>query len=768
MKLYIKVLKITILSILLGICLLYAFSRNLMMKNANNLETEKVVSDTIRVSRFIKKDLQTMDTLNLEYSQWDETYAFMENHNEQYLNSNFSDLISFKNLNIAFLAFVDYSGKTLFTKDVTSSLPLSPDLKQNIQKDIISKINSFDNSKRLSGILISNNIPVFISAQPIIKNDGSGLPRGTFILAKYFDDSALKTLSGDLKLNIKVKKYNPTLLKNSIIYNNIHVKIQNNNTISGYFLMNDIFATPSLITAVDMPRDIYKNVQDSLMFFLFILSLICFLCTALVVISLNKIIIRKIFAIKTAVDSITNTGNLSLRIDEKGDDEITELSKKLNKMFNTLQKSEKELTQLAYFDTLTTLPNRKNILESIEQLIQNNLSKFALFFIDLNNFKNINDSLGHNAGDFILQKSAENLSTIMDKNCLLGRLGGDEFIIVQNYISSVEETEKLAEEICNILRHPIKYGEHEIYVSASIGISIYPDDGEDLPTLMKNSDTAMYAAKKNKGYSYKTYSKNMNSQALDELIIKNNLQKALENNEFILHFQPIYNIAKMDIIGAEALIRWKFKDKLIYPNDFIQKAKDIGQIVYIDNWVLRNACLACKKWHEKGFKDIYISVNISFNQLKQQNFLDIVKDALNQSKLAPTYLNLEITEDESMEDVELTITTLNQLKDLGITISLDDFGKGYSSLSYVNTLPINTLKIDKSLIRFLDKDSKNHEIIKTIIVMAHSLNVKVVAEGIETEDQLDILKELKCNAMQGYLIGKPVDTEDFENSFLKK
>lgn len=719
---------------------------------------------------FIKKDIQALALLNLEYSEWNESYEFMENHNKDFIDSNFSgNLSSFKNLNISFLAFVDNSGEIIFNKNISNNL-YSPALNHNIQKDIISKVNSFGNSKRFTGILMSNNIPVLINTQPIVKTDGSGPIKGTLVLVKYFDNYALETLSADLNLNIKVQNYDKNILENTAFLNasnNIYVKINDKNTITGYALMNDIFATPTLIISIAMSRDIYKYTQNTFTLYVITLFIISFLCTILVVTSLNKTIIKKILSIKTTIDEITNTGNLSHRIDVNGNDEITELSKKINNMFEALQKSESKLIHFAYYDTLTGLSNRKSIMDNIQLIIKENKTKFALFFIDLDNFKNVNDSLGHNAGDYILEKVATKLTSLINENCLIGRLGGDEFIIVQNNISLPCEAKNLAKKICNVLKPPINYENHEIYVGCSIGISFYPNDGKDLPTLMKNADSAMYAAKNSGGYTYKVYSKSMNSQALTELVMENNLRKALKNNQFILHFQPINNINKLNLIGAEALIRWNFGDKLIYPNDFIQKAKDIGEIVHIDNWVLFSACQQCKKWHEKGYKDIYISVNVSFIQLKQKNFLGIVNDALNQTKLSPAYLNLEITEDEAMEDVSLTITTLKKLRELGVNISLDDFGTGYSSLSYVNTLPINTLKIDKSLVRDIDKDTKNLEIIKIIIMMAHSLNLKVIAEGIESKKHLNLLAELKCDSIQGYLIGKPVEATEFENSFLK-
>jgi len=428
--------------------------------------------------------------------------------------------------------------------------------------------------------------------------------------------------------------------------------------------------------------------------------------------------------------------------------------------------AEEKLLHFAYYDPLTNLPNRKKIMEVFDALIANKNEKFAVFFLDLDNFKNINDNFGHQAGDYILKNVAIRLDNVVGPNDTISRIGGDEFIIIVRDFNCIEEVEKIATAIGTSLRSSITYNENDLFVGASIGISIFPEHGTDVDTLIKHADLAMYESKENGGYGYKIYDESMNNNTIDKLSMKIKLNNAILNNEFITYFQPLVDLKSMKVSKSEALIRWKQQDKIIPPIEFIPIAKSIGELIYIDNWMLKNACIQCKKWQDLGEKDFSVSVNISYKQLKQENFVKLVENILKEVSLSANSLNLEITEDEAMEDPELIISLLTELKALGVKISLDDFGTGYSSLSYVNMLPIDTIKIDRSLVLNLENDSKSILIIKSIIGMAHSLNIKVVAEGIETKEQFNMLKEIQCDLIQGYLIGMPMNSEEFQKKFI--
>jgi len=444
-------------------------------------------------------------------------------------------------------------------------------------------------------------------------------------------------------------------------------------------------------------------------------------------------------------------------------DKLEEMVKnRTNELFIMNEK----LIALAYTDSLTGLPNRKKIIEDFNLLLNNKVGICAVLFIDIDNFKSVNDNYGHQAGDYVLVKIAERLQKIVRAKDIVGRISGDEFIIILSDIESPINAEKIATKVVQTLSSSFSYNENPILVGASIGISIYPEHGSNVDTLIKNADLAMYEVKHNGGYGYSIYSDEINDNTINKLEMKVKLNKAIENNEFFINYQPIIDLKLMKVISSEALIRWFHDNRVIPPIEFIPIAKNIGEIVTIDNWMLENACIQCKKWHEMGAKNFSISVNTSFKQLKQENFEELILNLLDTHSLPPKYLNIEITEDEAMEDPELIIGKLTQLRSQGIKISLDDFGSGYSTLSYVNRLPIDIIKIDKSLLLNLENDSKNQLIIKLIINMAHSLNIKVTAEGVETEAQLNTLKELQCDFVQGYLIGKPVVASIFEKLFI--
>ena len=431
-------------------------------------------------------------------------------------------------------------------------------------------------------------------------------------------------------------------------------------------------------------------------------------------------------------------------------------------------RAEKKIRHFVYYDPLTELPNRKMMLENLNMLLEIKNNSFAILFIDLDGFKSINDNYGHQVGDKVLKNVAHTLQGIISNNDIISRIGGDEFVIIPTNIKSITYVQEISERIQKALKTPFIYNEEALSVGASIGISIFPEHGKDADTLIRKADVAMYEVKKKGGYDYALYSSKINDEFLDKIDIKEKLNKAMKNNEFIIYYQPIISLRSMKVLYSEALIRWKQGDKIISPAEFIPIAKSVGEIIPIDNWVLENACKQCEMWHELGGSDFSISVNVSYSQLKQSEFVSMVQNILNHYSLPARCLNMEITEDEAMEDSGTIIEILEKLRKIGVRVSLDDFGTGYSSLSYVNRLPIDMIKIDKSLIANLEKDYKSVMIVRSIINLGHSLSLKIIAEGIETQEQFRILNELNCDYIQGYLIGKPMEVLEFEHRFIKK
>jgi len=435
---------------------------------------------------------------------------------------------------------------------------------------------------------------------------------------------------------------------------------------------------------------------------------------------------------------------------------------------NEIKKHENMIRRLAYFDSLTGLPNRVVVYEeaakSIECAINSN-HQGALIFIDLDNFKSINDSCGHSVGDLLLVEIGIKLSGKLKDNGLVSRLGGDEFIVLIKDLREKGQLEDCFRNIIEVFHSPINTAGNTFHISASCGIALFPDNGTSVDVLLKNADIAMYHAKKAGKNTYVMFDKNMNEQLIERINLEAGLRKALENNELILHYQPQIHLATGRIYGFEALIRWDSpKHGHLMPLAFINIAEESGLIIPIGNWVMRTACHFIKFLHEQGYGELKIAVNVSVLQLMQTDFVETIINILNEVSLAPSYLELELTETVLMETLGSNFEKLRRLHELGVIITIDDFGKGYSSLSYLQNLPVNKLKIDKS---FINEIGSGKDLTETIVRIGQKSNLSVVAEGVETEEQLQLLLKTNCNLAQGFLFSMPVSEEE-GFSLLKK
>ncbi|WP_052380514.1 EAL domain-containing protein [Paenibacillus camerounensis] len=438
-------------------------------------------------------------------------------------------------------------------------------------------------------------------------------------------------------------------------------------------------------------------------------------------------------------------------------EQLTATQQELVEQYDMLLENQKHMHRLAYMDSLSNLPNRISLLEAMENYFRRPGGKAALLFVDTDNFKYINDTLGHKSGDILIRKASERLQSLLQGKAMLSRLGGDEFVV---FIEDADEREavlNLAEAIMRAFRRSFLIGESNLYVSVSIGISFYPEDGETTEEILKNADVAMYRAKEEGKGTYVIYDKSMHTPFNERMHIEKHLRSAMNNNEFELHYQPQADIKTGRITGFEALIRWNSPVLgFVSPLSFIKIAEDSRLIIYIGEWVLREACGFMKSIHERTGKLYKISVNISIIQLLQDDFVEVVLDSLLESGLTPSCLELEITESIFMESFESTVSKLEFLKSRGIRIALDDFGTGYSSLSYLQQLPISTLKMDKIFIDSLADQAYSESFVQTIIVLGHKMGLDVVAEGVEDAAQLAFLHESGCDKVQGYLISRPV------------
>lgn len=454
---------------------------------------------------------------------------------------------------------------------------------------------------------------------------------------------------------------------------------------------------------------------------------------------------------------------LELQVESRTE-ELKRANSQLESEIAERRHAQSKLNYLAYHDPLTGLANRRCFIERLEESLQETArrdERLAVLFIDLDQFKQVNDSLGHGVGDELLVAVASRLSEHVRLIDMLARLGGDEFICLMEAVRKQEEVEILAREILAAFEQPFRIGDHELFLTASVGISLFPGDGDSVLDLMRNADTAMYRAKSIGRGNYHFYTPEMTTQAKERIQMENLLRRALENDEFRVHLQPQVDTNSGRLVGAEALVRWECPELgLVMPTRFIPVAEDSGLIVGLGNWVLHETCRQFMNWRNSGFDLPKVSVNLSVKQLERPEFIESLDQILADTGMDPTCLKLELTESVVMGVCD-ACELLERLRDLGISLALDDFGTGYSSLSYLKMLPVQQLKIDRSFVEGIGQNVGDEAIIRTIMELARSLEFEVVAEGVETSEQADFLAQLGCQQLQGYLHGRAVAPAEF-------
>lgn len=441
------------------------------------------------------------------------------------------------------------------------------------------------------------------------------------------------------------------------------------------------------------------------------------------------------------------------------------------------KRSEREIHRLAYFDSLTGLPNRTLFKDRVTQALSHARryqTTLATLFLDLDRFKAINDTLGHHIGDLLLKSVADRLadsvrhsdsvgrSVDQEPTHELARLGGDEFTVLLTNLRDVQDAGKVARRILEALTKPFLINGHEIFVTVSVGIAIFPTDGDSVDMLLKHADNAMYHAKEQGRNNYQFYSTAMNAAANERLVMESELRHATEREEFVVYYQPQIDLRTMGIVGGEALVRWRHpRQGLLGPAVFLAVAADSGLIRTIDEWVLRTVCRQSRVWQQRGLSPTRISINVSNSLFHGNTLVKAVEDTLRETGLSPGWLELELTESVAMRNVDVSIALLRNLKAMGIQLAIDDFGTGYSSLSFLQRLPIDVVKIDQSFVREISRQTGPVPIVRAIIAMAHSLQLQVLAEGVEQEDQRAILLAESCDQAQGYLFGRPMPADEF-------
>jgi diguanylate cyclase (GGDEF)-like protein len=486
---------------------------------------------------------------------------------------------------------------------------------------------------------------------------------------------------------------------------------------------------------------------------------------------LQRIISDPILLLADTMRQVSESKDFSLRADKPGNDEIGRLYDGFNEMLQeieernlVLRQRQEHLQELAHFDTLTHLPNRVLFHDRLQQamnLAQRTNQVIAVMFLDLDRFKDINDTLGHRTGDLLLQHVADRMGLVLRDCDTVARLGGDEFTVFVQDIKTADNARRIAQKLLDLFEIPYCLEGQQVYVTCSIGVTLFPADGDSMDELLMNADIAMYHAKADGKNTYRLYAIEMNQQASERVALQTDLRKALDLKQLYLQYQPKFDARTNQITGVEALLRWQHPERgLIPPTRFIPLAEESGSIVNITEWVLKSACHQAKLWYDAGYGDISVAVNLSAYSLKRNNAPFMVQQMLEESGLPPHLLELELTESMLIENDQHAEETLHALKKLGVKISIDDFGTGYSSLSYLHRFPIDALKIDRSFIWNMHRSDNDMAIVVAIIAMGHGLKLQVIAEGVENEEQLETLKKCGCETIQGYLTGRPALAEE--------
>ena len=788
----------------------YAGSRYFLLRSFVTLEQDRANKDLSRVDQALEQNKNALYTFTSDWSHWDDLYSFMQGKNAQFIPGNIN-ITAFMNSTINVFSVWDLKGQLIIGTAIDTDTGKIISYPSGLEKYLYPNsllLNRLDVKNDIDGYILLPGGVMLIAASAITNGDKTTPSIGAMVNSRWLSPLIVKKLEEQTKLNLQLLL--PKQILATPALTNIFQTISNNksghfsepvndDTLKGYAVLRDIYNKPIAMFVMTAPRSIYMTGMKAIQYYLTSFVVLGIIFSLLMLWLLRALVIKRLERLDHDVAEISAKNELSRRVDSTGNDELSSVSNQINQMMDTIEASheqlehrvkertqelqktnvqlqqeiaerksvEKELiihkehlVRLAHYDNLTSLPNRVFFNEMLSKTINHagrHQKMMAILFIDLDRFKTINDALGHSVGDLVLKEIATRFATVLRAGDILARLGGDEFIILLNDIEHPKFASPVAEKLLQCCAEPIRVNSHEFFLTTSIGICIYPNDGSALEDLQKNADMAMYKAKRAGGGNYQYFTKEMNLEAHEHIQLEAALRKAIANNEFVLHYQPKHYLKDGSICGVEALIRWEHPEHgMISPAKFIPLSEETGLIMQIGEWALREACRVNKSWQDQGYLPINIAVNLSPKQFRHQDIPLLVSTVLAETKLDAEYLELEITETAVMDNADTAAEKLKGVKEMGVSIAVDDFGTGYTSISYLKEFPISVLKIDQSFIKGIPDNQNDLAITSAVIALAHSLGMKVVAEGVETAEQLQYLADHDCDIVQGYYLSRPL------------
>lgn len=796
-----------------GFAVIIYFGANLsLIRSFQTLESVRVKDDVNRVTEAMNAKADSVAKVAANYSKWTGAYLYISGNAPRFAQENITP-VALQNVGIHLMSYWDKAGRFVggIAIDEQGKQTVMPNLGDHIRNSALTNLK-FPRDVRSGFYRIGDALYIF-GESTITDTDQLRPVTGMVVIGEKLTQAFREELVKTTRIRFQYFTLDEAL-KNPSITNEVKLLLdhpsqaqwesESDNLMKVFYILKDISGQPIGVIVMERPQDIISSGHVAINYFMKGFIILGLIFTGLMIYIFRVIIIRRLEKLAHEVYEIASNARVWRRVTVTGKDELSYVSNQINEMLSVIDKAhnkletqveertqalsdeiitrkrfEKELLdhkeylkKMAHFDKLTNLPNQILFNEKFnDALITKNEagSKLALLFLDLDNFKRVNDALSHRVGDQLLKQMSARFEKIIQGLDLCARAGGDEFIFMIYHSENQALLEKKCDELLQICRDPIKVMDHEFYMSASIGVSLFPDHGESLEDLQMNADIAMYYAKRSGGNAAVIYREEMSKHNNHNIKLEAAIRRGIKEKEFVVYFQPKFSLKQETIVSAEALMRWHHPELgFVTPDQFIPYAEESGLILQLGEYILRETCRINKEWQTKGYDPIAVAVNVSIKQLLNQDIVAMVKDALEQSGLAPAYLEIEVTESAIMQNMQVITEKLHQLAALGVKIAIDDFGTGSTTIKHLRDFPISVVKIDQSFIKGLPQNQNDIFITNAIIGLAHNLGVNVVAEGVETVEQFEFLAEHGCDLIQGYLVGRPVRDYKFEGMLTKE